>query len=554
MGKIFKLLIVFMLVLSGIAFASEVETLRTDGRYLYTPTEERVILRGVNAMIVYWDIHGEETYHQIRRSGANSVRIFWQLNEPKPSPEDLDITITNAIEEQLIPVIALWGATGDWDNLPELIDYWLRDDIIEILKDHQQYLILNIANEAGDGSETEEEFIEVYSDAIRRLREKGFKAPIMIDANDWGRNEDILLSTGNVLMEDDPVDNLIFSWHPWDTDVADERYKRAIDSSIEQELPFIIGEFSHVGVFCENPINWEFIVEYSHENDIGWLAWVCGWEEDDPHKITVDRNYGNWQEWGEELVVNSPYGIEQTSEIPEYIAEMFPARPDIVEYITDFRLDKSSDPETYRINLDNKFYDQLDGTELEYTVSSSNSELIWGDIEKENILTIDYASGELGKAEISVTAENSAGKISEQLFTAHVVDPVSGDLAFLRSVEASSVKNEFLYNPQNIVDGSFDSYWVSEDKQEEWIYVDLEEKKQIDRVSLIWGDDCAASFEIQVSYDGDSWQKVYREDNGSKGFKTIHLDDVTGKFLKLNMIESGSGDGFAISQLQVYTD
>jgi hypothetical protein len=71
-------------------------------RYLYSAGGDTVILKGFNAMIVYWDIHGERNFPEIEKTGANCVRIFWNLAAPTPQPADLDKLLENREDDQII--------------------------------------------------------------------------------------------------------------------------------------------------------------------------------------------------------------------------------------------------------------------------------------------------------------------------------------------------------------------------------------------------------------------------------------------------------------------
>ena len=71
---------------------------RVNGRYLYDRKGEKVILRGANAMIVFWDRSGEKNYPELAKTGANCCRIFWMTGhdpEPVMPAADLDETIQN---------------------------------------------------------------------------------------------------------------------------------------------------------------------------------------------------------------------------------------------------------------------------------------------------------------------------------------------------------------------------------------------------------------------------------------------------------------------------
>jgi len=91
----------------------------------------------------------------------------------------------------MIPIIELHDATGEWQKLSMLVDYWTRPDVLEVLKKHQEYLIINIGNEVG-AQVSESEFKTGYEAAVKRMREAGIHVPLMIDGSDWEKNIDIL--------------------------------------------------------------------------------------------------------------------------------------------------------------------------------------------------------------------------------------------------------------------------------------------------------------------------------------------------------------------------
>jgi mannan endo-1,4-beta-mannosidase len=71
---------------------------------------------------------------------------------------------------------------------------------------YQQYLLLNIANEAGTAAVTNKDFAEKYAVLVKLLREGGLNMPLVIDAANWGRNEDYLLTNAAALLNADPCE------------------------------------------------------------------------------------------------------------------------------------------------------------------------------------------------------------------------------------------------------------------------------------------------------------------------------------------------------------
>src|SRR5882672_661470 len=197
------------------------KTFFTDGRDLFDPSGKKVILRGVNKMSV-WDENdptGDIYFAEIRKAQANSVRIVWSISKDLKSSgaqtdlDTLDALITNARKNQLIPMIELHDATGDWGRLQKLVDYWVRSEVVALIQKHQAYLLVNIGNEVGNGVVKQGQFSSGYKNAVKRMREAGIHTPLVIDASDSGKDLDILNATADELILADPDKNLIFSVH-----------------------------------------------------------------------------------------------------------------------------------------------------------------------------------------------------------------------------------------------------------------------------------------------------------------------------------------------------
>ena len=124
-----------------------------DGRFLHDPCGTKITLRGINKMNVWTDRAGA-SFAEIAKTGANCVRIVWLVTDSdtkQPTKAaDLDNLITKCVARQMIPIVEVHDATGDWSKLGAMVDYWKRPDIVAVIKKHERYLLVNIANECGD--------------------------------------------------------------------------------------------------------------------------------------------------------------------------------------------------------------------------------------------------------------------------------------------------------------------------------------------------------------------------------------------------------------------
>lgn len=299
-----------------------------QGRFLYTKDNEKVILRGVNHMFIWTDREGK-SIPEIAKTGANCVRIVWNTHG---RISDLYHLVDESIRNSMIPIVELHDATGRWDRLPELVDYWTREEMLQLIRDHQEYLLVNIGNEIGGEEENGEEFFAAYSSAITKLRAAGIRVPLIIDADNWGHSPKNILEQGASLLSFDPEHNLIFDLHLWwpselhdakKTGYAtvEARITGVLEESVEKNLPLIIGEFAPVAVNGMREIPYKFIMAEAERLEIGWLAWSFGpGNFDSPEMdMTTHSSYNTLVGWGKEVCIDSPMGIQNTSVIPSFI-------------------------------------------------------------------------------------------------------------------------------------------------------------------------------------------------------------------------------------------
>ncbi len=324
---------------SGLKSRNRKTTFYSQGRYLYDRLGNQVILRGVNKMSV-WDGDdpiGSTSFPEIRKTGANSVRIIWAIRTQQGATDlnVLDQLITNARNNHLIPMVELHDATGNWNGLQELVDYWVQPTVVKLIQKHQNYLLVNIGNEVGDDKVSTEQFTAGYTSAIKAIRAAGILTPLAIDAAEWGKNLEVLNTTASTLLNADPNKNLLFSVHLyWSmSDGADANFIRSnLQRAVDLGYPLIVGEFSSFGGYAgqdksicslDGEIDYQTILEECHKHDIGWYAWEWGPGNDftDPlcavMDMTPNRLFNNLKPgWATEVATSSPHSIKNTSVTP----------------------------------------------------------------------------------------------------------------------------------------------------------------------------------------------------------------------------------------------
>lgn len=351
MGRIIELiLLTIRRVFSWATFVPSLaptNILYVKGRYLYDNAGEKVILRGVNLPLLDdWEFPGSDKLGEIEKTDANAVRIQWYAEYPNPQRPSYDLSDLDAVLEKcrtsrLIPILELHDCTCLSD--PELVNtqlmgWWTRPDVTAVLKRHQRYLIINLANELGHyrwlggSADALNSFKNAYKVAISSIRDVGLRMPIMIDAPDCGTSISAFRMVGQELVDADPRHNVLLSVHAYwggDYDGTSE-----VVPAVNSNLPIVFGEIANKqfangdecyygldGTDYKNPpdtgFRYQSLLALLAHHEIGWLAWAWYKDNCEERRITPDGNYtgaidGSYTgltPYGEDLLLNSIYGF-----------------------------------------------------------------------------------------------------------------------------------------------------------------------------------------------------------------------------------------------------
>jgi mannan endo-1,4-beta-mannosidase len=310
---------------------TQAETMRVEGRHLYTAAGERVVLRGVNEMFsISKDPTGSWAMAEIAKTGANAVRIFTLPNFPAA---DLDKAIGNAVAQGMIPIVECHAATGKWERLQDCVAYWTRPDVAGVIRRHRKWVLLNIANEAG-AEVSRAAFVTGYRSAIGEIRAAGIDVPLVIDGSGWGQEHRMLLDSWSELNADDPQRKLIVSAHSYWIGTEAERkehYRSIIAKVTGENIPFILGEGPTPSGYDCTPSPYQWALTELERAEIGWLAWSWGLapngdcKEANRYDMTRGGVFGHWKsEAGERIAISHPASIRNTSRRPCSIANAGP--------------------------------------------------------------------------------------------------------------------------------------------------------------------------------------------------------------------------------------
>ena len=166
-----------------------------------------------------------------------------------------------------------YGEDGAACSLAQAVEYW--KEIKSVLDGNEDFVIINIGNEPY-GNNNYQNWVNDTKNAIKALRDAGFKHTIMVDAPNWGQDwSNTMRDNAQSIMEADPLRNLVFSIHMYGVYNTASKVEEYIKSFVDKGLPLVIGEFGHQ--HTDGDPDEEAIVRYAKQYKIGLFSWSwCG--------------------------------------------------------------------------------------------------------------------------------------------------------------------------------------------------------------------------------------------------------------------------------------
>ena len=202
----------------------------------------------------------------------------------------------------------------DVSFLNNAVDYWIG--MKELLNENKAYVLVNIANEWYGKYDKLEVWRDAYIDAVKKLRDAGIENTLVVDSAGWGQCADSVLNYGEEILKADKDANTMFAVHMYGAAGKNEKIiKNTIDTAQKKNLCLLIGEFgwNHT----DGKVDFETIMQYSTEKNVGYLAWSWKGNGDDVSYLDVSRDWAGvdlTSDWGKPLV-EGEYGIKKTSKV-----------------------------------------------------------------------------------------------------------------------------------------------------------------------------------------------------------------------------------------------
>ncbi|MGO4183557.1 cellulase family glycosylhydrolase [Paenibacillus sp. TAF43_2] len=287
-----------------------------SGNNLKDANGNNFVIRGVNNAHAWFDTQAYDALSTISSKKANAVRIVWTTSG---SASRLQQIIDRCKQLGMVAIVELHDATGSNSAtaLNNMASYFASSAVKTILTNNEKYVLVNIANEWGDGNLADTAWRDAYKTAISTIRNAGIHNTIIVDASGWGQNSSPIKAYGNALLTHDPDHNVMFSIHMYGSWNDSSRIGTELQAIKNLGLAVMVGEFGYNYNNGNNnlgsQVNAQEVMNQSQAKGIGYMAW--SWTGNDSANSWLDMTTSDWQTlttWGN-LVINGTNGIWATS-------------------------------------------------------------------------------------------------------------------------------------------------------------------------------------------------------------------------------------------------
>lgn len=131
-------------------------------------------------------------------------------------------------------------------------------------------------------------------------------------------------------------------------------------------------------------------------------------------------------------------------------------------------------------------------------------------------------------------------------------NPMAGNLAFGRTVDASSISPAGNAGFQLATDGNYNTSWSSAMHDSDWICVDLGKLYDLSKIKLVWFHTCPDKWDVQASVDSLHWTTIRSVDTIS--WRIVEFENLTvaGRYLRVLMKSQKNPNGCKLWEIEAY--
>jgi len=246
------------------------ETLHVAGRQLLDTCGKPFVTRGVEQIFGEQLPQGNDwagLVEQVASTGANAIRILPRTETL--SVDDVSDLLDVIAEHDMVGYVTPYG--------PENIGWLERPEVKELLGRHEQHIIIDAFGEPTFDDRAR--FVRESSDAIQRVRSWGYRVPLTVTANQFGRDLPSLLELGEQIIAADPLNNTILGWQAYwgNSGFYERKYEMSLSEAMQAvasaPFPMQLGLDRVTDYPSTETADFAMLLSGTQASGVGWLWW-----------------------------------------------------------------------------------------------------------------------------------------------------------------------------------------------------------------------------------------------------------------------------------------
>ena len=311
------LLSLVALLLPGVMPAASAQGFYVSGKSLKDPNGNNFYPRGINNPHIWFDTDAYNVLGNLASRKTNCIRIVWSRSG---SAARLDQILQRIADLKMVPMVELHDGTGS-NNAGDLTanaNYYVRSDVLAVLKKHQRYVLINVANEWSNYTKTAYDWKEAYKSPITILRNAGIVSPIVVDNPNYAQNYSAGIQYGQELENYDPRHSILLSVHMYAGFNNSSDIYNCMSGYSNANLPLVIGEFGYnfnngnnnLGCRVDNRL----VMQYASQFGYGYIAWSTQGNDSANAWLDLMTGWSTTTAWGNEVFYNTSYSISNSAQ------------------------------------------------------------------------------------------------------------------------------------------------------------------------------------------------------------------------------------------------
>ncbi len=288
-------------------------TMTTSGRQLLDSCGNPFVVRGVEQIFGEQLPEGNDwvgLVEQIASSGANAVRVL--AGTDTLDVADVDAVLQAAGDNGMVVYVTPYG--GDDHRR------WLEGaDVRAMLAKHEKYIIIDAFGEPTFDDRAR--FLAESTAAISEVRSWGYRVPLTVTANQFGRDLPSLLELGAQIIGSDPLGNTVLGWQAYwsQTGYYQETYGMSLTEAVQAvssaPFPIQLGLDRVTDFPSDQTADFGSLLSATEANDIGWLWWDWYNPYGNENNLTEDGSATSLTPTGQTVVNAHTGSILNTSKL-----------------------------------------------------------------------------------------------------------------------------------------------------------------------------------------------------------------------------------------------